>query len=259
MRAGRLLAAAIAALAALPAAAGERRGRDYGAAALIDGFVKTVFGVEEARPGTASDNEVVKKWRPGSARMTIVNVARRDRSDQVADFVGILNRTVPGLGITLVEPGAAGDKPNVVVFLVDRADYREVIRRTMPKGADTRFLEKQDCSAIAGGPEPPWLGQAMVYLVADEGDRSFRHCMVEEITQSFGPVNDDRSLKDSIYNDYNDVDRYTVFDWYILNMLYDERVRPGMTRTEARAVLPAVVADCRRRLAELRRAGLIDD
>lgn len=243
---------------AAPAAA--EPGRVYPDAVLIDGFVKTVFGVEASSPAARSGRQRVKKWAGGIVPLTIVNVARRDRTREVVDFVALLNRSVGNLRIEIepAEPpaGPAGStRPRAVVFLVDRADYREVIRRTLPKGHDTRFLERQDCSAVVGGPDPYRLGQAMIYLVADEGDEKFHHCLVEEITQSLGPVNDDRSLTDSIYNDYNAVQGFQRFDWFILNMLYDERIRPGMTRAEARRVLPAAIATARRRLEALERDG----
>lgn len=241
-------------VAALPA--GADPARVYSDAALIDGFVKTVFGVEAASRAARSGTQRVKKWADGVVPLTIVNVARRDRTREVVDFVALLNRSVGNLRIE-IEPteAPAGAKPRAVVFLVDRADYREVIRRTLPKGHDTGFLERQDCSAVVGGPDPYLLGQAMIYLVADEGDEKFHHCLVEEITQSLGPVNDDRSLTDSIYNDYNAVEGFQRFDWFILNMLYDERIRPGMTRAEARRALPAAIATARRRLEALERDG----
>lgn len=244
--------------AAAPAAAAPYR--SYSDAVLIDGFVKTVFGVEAASAAARSGRQRVKKWAGGVVPLTIVNVAQRDRTREVVDFVALLNRSVGNLRVE-IEPAdpAAGSavprRPRAVVFLVDRDDYREVIRRTLPKGHDTAFLERQDCSAVVGGPDPFRLSQAMIYLVADEGDEKFHHCLVEEITQSLGPVNDDRSLTDSIYNDYNTVQGFQRFDWFILNMLYDERIRPGMTRAEARRVLPATIATARRRLEALERDG----
>jgi hypothetical protein len=38
---------------------------------------------------------------------------------------------------------------------------------------------------------------------------------------------------------------FDVYDQYILNLLYDPRITPGMTVDEVRAVLPAVLADVR--------------
>ena len=38
---------------------------------------------------------------------------------------------------------------------------------------------------------------------------------------------------------------FDVYDQYILNVLYDPRIRPGMTVLEVRSVLPEVLADVR--------------
>jgi len=38
---------------------------------------------------------------------------------------------------------------------------------------------------------------------------------------------------------------FDVYDQYILNLLYDPRIKVGMTVPEARAVLPEVLADVR--------------
>ena len=72
--------------------------------------------------------------------------------------------------------------------------------------------------------------------------------MVEEIAQSLGPVNDNDALVHSIFNDQSRISGFSVFDWFILNMLYDRRVRNGMTEREVVRVLPAVIRDARARL-----------
>ncbi len=38
---------------------------------------------------------------------------------------------------------------------------------------------------------------------------------------------------------------FDVYDQYLLNILYDPRIKPGMTIAEVQAVLPEVLADVR--------------
>jgi len=38
---------------------------------------------------------------------------------------------------------------------------------------------------------------------------------------------------------------FDVYDQYLMNLLYDPRIRPGMTVQEVQAVLPDVLADVR--------------
>ncbi|WP_169508982.1 DUF2927 domain-containing protein [Amorphus coralli] len=214
-------------------------------AELIRGFLGTVFGAEVMRGNPDPDSYATVKKFTGPVKVYIVNKAERDESRQVVEFLRILNQTVHGLSIRAVK---SEDQANMIVFLVDRAWYRKTIRETLPDDLDTSFLRSNDCSAVTGGRRGRGLERAFVYIVANEGRRNFRHCMIEEITQSLGPVNDDVNLSHSIYNDRSDVQGFSVFDWFILSMLYDRRVKTGMTVDEVLPVLPAAIKDARRRL-----------
>lgn len=213
---------------------------------LIEGFLGTVFGSETFRRGRQDpDTTTTVKKFAGPVEVRIINRSEVDRSDMVRRFLRTLDSTVRNLTIRETRHE---DRANMVVFLVDRAEYRPTIRATMPESFDTRFLEYNACSAVTGGRRSRGLERAFVYLVANEGRSGFRHCMIEEIAQSLGPVNDDAGLSHSIFNDGSRVGGFGVFDWFILNMLYDRRVKNGMTETEVIPVLPAAISDARRRL-----------
>ena len=209
---------------------------------LMDGFARTVFGAESG--GSLLDRRRVKKYGE-PVRVKIYNMAARDHSARVRRFIRLANASIKDLKIRTTR---SDTKANMVVFLVERRDYRRVVRETLRgAGHDTRFLERNDCSAIASAHRYR-IQQAFVYIVVDETQRAFHHCMVEEILQSLGPVNDDWRLKHSIFNDYSKIDRFEVFDWFLLNMLYDARIKPGMTEKQVRRILPDVIADVRKRL-----------
>jgi hypothetical protein len=48
-----------------------------------------------------------------------------------------------------------------------------------------------------------------------------------------------------MFNDNVSMGFFDVYDQYILNILYDPRIKAGMTVTEVKAVLPEVLADVR--------------
>ncbi len=238
----RALSAVILSMLMVAVAAAATGRSNFSDRELIDGFSRTVFGAESG--GSFADRRRVKKFA-GPVYVRIYNTARRDRSAEVIRFIRMLDKSVKNLRIRTTR---SDSKANMVVFLVERRRYREVIQETLLAwGHDTRFLEMNDCSAVAEARNYR-MQQAFVYIVVDETRRAFRHCMVEEILQSLGPVNDDWRLKHSIFNDYNNFDKFGVFDWYLLNMLYDRRIKPGMSESEARKVLPTVIADARKRL-----------
>ncbi len=214
---------------------------------LTEGFMLTVFGAEVGE--TDEDRaaaSVVKKFN-SPVHYAIVSTAQQGFGKSVRAFMADLSQAVDGL--TLVE-APSEEAADMVVYLLDRKDYVPTIRAKVWPGVDTEFLETNACSAVIAA-RRSGIERAFVFLVADEGFTPLAHCMVEEIAQSLGPANDSDLLPDSIFNDASDVNVFGVFDWYILNMLYDPRVRAGMEIDEVAAVLPAVIADTRRRLPQI--------
>ena len=84
-----------------------------------------------------------------------------------------------------------------------------------------------------------------VILTVDKGDFIFLDCAYEELLQSLGPINDTTSVPWTMFNDNVSMGFFDVYDQYILNILYDPRIKAGMTVAEVKAVLPEVLADVR--------------
>ena len=208
---------------------------------LIDGFMKTVFGSENWRVSRAARERISKFTEP--VRVHVTNLSGTNRDVDVRTFVGDVNRRIKGLSISVT---ARPRSANFFVFVVDRANYRSAIREVLPD-IRTGFLERSACSGIAFLRHDGAIEQSMAFIVADEGGSFFRHCMIEEILQGLGPSNDHRSLTHSIFNDRNSIADFTAFDDYILNMLYDPRVKAGMDRKTVKQVLPVIVQDVKAR------------
>ena len=217
--------------------------RDFSDEALIEGFVDTVFGAEVGNEADREASRVVKKFT-GPVRYHLVSTSSVDRRRTLRRFLGQLSEAVENLELGETHDF---DDAQMVIFLSDRADYRATIRSTVWDGVDTAFLEGNACSAVLAA-RRSGIERAYIYLVADEGFVGLSHCMVEEIAQSLGPANDSTSLPDSIFNDESSLNVFGVFDWFILNMLYDPRILPGMEEAEVRRILPPVIADVRQRL-----------
>ena len=54
-----------------------------------------------------------------------------------------------------------------------------------------------------------------------------------------------------MFNDSVQMGFFGVYDQYIMNILYDPRIRAGMTVQEVNAVLPQVLADVRTWVAKV--------
>ena len=212
---------------------------------LERGFIVTVFGAEVEDVRDAEALRAVKKFT-GPIHYHLVSTSAVDRRSIVRHFMEQLAASVENLDLAET---SVFDDAQMVIFLVDRANYRQTIRATVWSGVDTGFLESNACSAVLAT-RRTGIERAYIYLVADEGFEGFAHCMVEEIAQSLGPANDSDTLPYSIFNDESELNVFGVFDWFLLNMLYDARIEPGMTVDDVLPLLPAVIADARLRLPE---------
>lgn len=203
---------------------------------LMDGFRKTVFGVEY---GSMTAGSSVKKFE-GPVRLRVVNVADKDRQRDIAGFVSRLPRLVKGLDIRMAR---SGENPNFTVYVVDRADYVGVVQSDVLEG--THGAAPGQC-LVRVYPGSLGIVHSTAVIVSDEGDSLFRRCMVEEILQGLGPMNDNAALYASVFNDRSRHDRFMPFDRAVVSMLYDRRIRPGMSSSQVGMLLPSVLADVRR-------------
>ncbi|WMS44799.1 DUF2927 domain-containing protein [Acuticoccus sp. MNP-M23] len=250
----RLTAMIIAVLLALALPAQARHFSDE---ALIDGFMETVFGAEVGDEADREASRVVKKFT-GPVHYHLISTSSVDRRKTLRRFLTQLSDAVENL--TLRETPVM-EEAQMLIYLTDRADYRATIRASVWEGVNTAFLEGNACSAVLAA-RRSGIERAHIFLVADEGFLGLSHCMVEEIAQSLGPANDSTALPDSIFNDESTLNVFGVFDWFILNMLYDPRILPGMDEAEVRMILPEVISDVRARLPralEAHRASQLHD
>lgn len=211
--------------------------RTYTTAELIDGFMRTVFGREGPTPVDGAGAYVNKFVDPVPV-LVLNSSAKADRTADVARFVKQLSAIVPNLKIRMAKNE---QEARMVVFLTDRRNYRSVVAEALPRGKEPAFMEGNFCSAILWDRTSGVLDRAYVFIVVDEGEKFFQGCLAEEITQALGPANDSDALPHSLYNDSNDVNRFELFDWYILSALYDDAVLAGMTEAEVGPVLSGVI------------------
>lgn len=204
---------------------------------LTDGFMWTVFGLEY-RTWSWKPYQVKKYEGPVLFRLT--NLARRDRTRDVRRFINGLTKEVRGLNARLARDT---ESANFHLFIVDRAQYVETVRREVYRDSSARAPGR---CLVRVEAERKGITRSTAVIVADEGDHLFRRCLVEETLQGLGPMNDDDRLVHSVFNDSSDHDTFTVFDRLIMNMLYDPRIKPGMTAAMVKPLLPQVIRDARR-------------
>jgi hypothetical protein len=206
---------------------------------IVDGFMKTAFGAEYHLAGRV---DRIRKYEVPVRVFADGN--RPDRKAQLAMIVADIATKVQHLDIAMAENG---DGANVSVKLVrDRDLYRTIT--TFYGGERAREIKSSlDPQCLSGfrKNEKFEIEHSDVILTVDNGDFVFLDCAYEELLQSLGPINDTSSVPWTMFNDNVSMGFFDVYDQYLLNLLYDPRVKAGMTVAEVKAVLPGVLADVR--------------
>ena len=252
----RMLAAALAALtlgalgetgsptaawAEIPAIAQRQRveKKVFTDSEITDGFFKTAFGAEYHLAGRV---DRIRKY-DGPVRV-FADGSRADRKAQLAKIVADIAARIKHLDIAMT---ASNEEANVLVKLVrDRDLYRTIATfYGSERAQEIRSSLDPQCLSGFRKNEKFEIERSDVILTVDNGDFVFFDCAYEELLQSLGPINDTSSVPWTMFNDNVSMGYFDVYDQYILNLLYDPRVRAGMSVQEVKEVLPDVLADVR--------------
>jgi hypothetical protein len=206
---------------------------------ITEGFMKTAFGAEYQLAGR------VDRIRKYDAPVRVfADGSRVDRKAQLAKIVADIAARVQHLDIAMTE---RSDDANVLVKLVrDRDLYRTITTfYGSERAREIRTSLDPQCLSGFRKNEKFEIEHSDVILTVDNGDFVFFDCAYEELLQSLGPINDTSTVPWTMFNDNVSMGYFDVYDQYILNLLYDPRIKAGMTVQEVRAVLPDVLADVR--------------
>ena len=206
---------------------------------ITEGFLKTAFGAEYHLAGR------VDRIRKYDAPVRVfADGTRVDRKAQLAKIVADIAGRVQHLDIAMA---ANSDDANVLVKLVRDRDLNRTITTFYGSERAREIRSSLDPQCLSGfrKNEKFEIEHSDVILTVDNGDFVFFDCAYEELLQSLGPINDTSSVPWTMFNDNVSMGYFDVFDQYILNLLYDPRIKAGMTVQDVRTVLPEVLADVR--------------
>jgi hypothetical protein len=206
---------------------------------IAEGFLKTAFGAEFQLAGRV--DRIRKYDRPVRV---FADGNRRDREEQLARVVADIGARIQHLDIAMAQDS---DSANVVVKLVRERDLYRTIAASYGTERAREIKTSLDPQCLSGfrKNEQYQIEHSDVILTVDSGDFTFLDCAYEELLQALGPINDTSSVPWTMFNDKVSMGFFDVYDQYILNLLYDPRIKAGMTVEEVKAVLPEVLADVR--------------
>ena len=230
-----------AALAELPAVASRQQAerKSFTDAEITEGFFKTAFGAEYHLAGRV---DRIRKY--ASPVRVFADGKRADRKAQLAKVVTDIGKRVQHLDIAMTENG---EDANVRVRLVHDRDLYRTISQAYGSERAKEIKSSLDPQCLCGFRKNDdfEIEHSDVILTIDNGDFVFLDCAYEELLQSLGPINDTATVPWTMFNDNVSMGFFDVYDQYILNLLYDPRIKAGMTFAEVKAVLPEVLGDVR--------------
>jgi hypothetical protein len=244
MLAGVVSTTAVAEIAAI-ASRQRTEKKSFTDSEIVEGFFKTAFGAEYQLAGRV---DRIRKY--DMPVRVIAEGGRPDRKLQLAKVVADISRRVRHLDIAMAK---TSEEANVIVNLVRDRDLSHTIANLYGSERAREIRTSLDPQCLSGFRKNDQfeIEHSDVILTYDSSDFTFLDCAYEELLQSLGPINDTSSVPWTMFNDNVSMGFFDVYDQYILNLLYDPRVKAGMTVQEVRAVLPDVLSDVRAWVAKV--------
>jgi hypothetical protein len=202
---------------------------------IKDGLFKTAFRAELQL--SRRDERIRKFDEP--VRVFVDNHGPPARTADIAAIVDDIQARVHHLGLTVTSDRKDA---NVVIILVPKRDFRRTIRSRYGESVAKKIQSSlhPECLSGIAKDESYRIRRAEVILPVDAEEFQFYDCAYEELLQSLGLINDDSSVPWTIFNDNVQMGFFDVYDQYLVNILYDPRIRPGMTKGEVDALLPDI-------------------
>lgn len=214
----------------------------YDAARLEQTFTAVAFAEEFSDQGTSlvrsEEASILHRW---AAPVRIEPMFGASVPDiQRADDRATLGRLADRLSRATRHPVSLAERGGNFRVLVLSEEERRVVgptlRRLMPEirqreidVIETLGLESYCVVVSSDARDDGVLTRAVAVIRAELPPRLRMSCFHEEIAQGMGLSNDSPRARPSIFNDDDEFGRLTGMDEDMLGMLYDLRLRPGMS------------------------------
>jgi len=207
---------------------------------IREGFFKIAFGAELQLDKPV---ERVRKFDE-PIRIFVESRGTPDRRPEIAAIVDDIRAHVNHLDVAITNDRQAA---NFTVRLVADRNLERTIRGLYGNDRAKRIQQSlsPQCLSGIGKDERYRIRRAEAILPVDAGEFTFYDCAYEELLQALGVINDDRTVPWTMFNDEVQMGFFDIYDQYLLNILYDPRIRPGMTKDEVDALLPEVLSTAR--------------
>ncbi|WP_425092732.1 DUF2927 domain-containing protein [Tropicimonas sp. S265A] len=223
------------------------------AASLKRDFLEIALHTEYGGGLSASGSKAAKpllRWEE-PVRLQVMFGASVPKDRRIKDLKAISSYTNTLARLTRHPMTVNPNKPNFHVIVVNEAE-RKSLSKTLPKlvpgisKSVVRNIAKMRpnhlCLVVAEPHADRSRGfkRAVAIVRAEHPDVMRASCIQEELAQGLGLSNDCREAYPSIFNDDQEFALLTRRDEVLLRMLYDPKLRSGMSADEVSARLPEI-------------------
>lgn len=195
----------------------------------------------------------LRRWQQ-PIRIGIIFGEKVDMETRAKDRQNVTNYAARLSRLTGVPISVTNNNPNFHMLFMYRDDQKKVgpvLRSRIPDLTSVVVDEivasprNTFCVAYAFSDErnANAYTSAIILVKAEHSDLMRLSCIHEEMAQAMGLANDSPTARPSIFNDDEEFALLTRHDELLLKMLYDRRLRLGMTPLQARPLLPAIAED----------------
>lgn len=223
--------------------------RNFERIALYDEYVE-----EGGRLLARESPSRLRRWE-GPVRMGVEFGAAVPPEQRARDLGSLRNYVarlarLTGHPISLVEDLRAANFRILVLAEEERRGYGPQLTALLP-GLDALSLRtitglplSASCLVLAFARSGSSVyTQAVAVVRAELPDLTRLSCYHEELAQGLGLPNDYAGARPSIFNDVQEFALLTPHDALLLRILYDDRLRPGMTPSEARPIVETIASE----------------
>lgn len=226
----------------------------FGRRNLVENFIQIAlfseYSTANGRVVQLSTENRLQRWeKPVRIRLefgaTVPEEQRAKDRASVKSFAARLAR-ITGHPVSVVNENA---NFNVLILNEDeRRAYGPRLRQLAPNMNDitvraiTRMPRSTSCLVYSAAYEnaPNQYANAVAVIRGEHPDLWRLSCIHEELAQGMGLPNDSPAARPSIFNDDEEFALLTRHDELLLKILYDRRLRPGMTIQQARPVVEMI-------------------
>lgn len=178
----------------------------------------------------------------GPITLRVTGNAPANLGPDLSHLLGRLSREA-GIPIRRVGPLQPA---SITIEVIPRAQLQRFVPQAacfvVPRLTSWAQFRQQRRSGVTSWATLTERKQIAIFLPGDVSPQEVRDCLHEELAQALGPLNDLYRLPDSVFNDDNFQTVLTGFDMLILRAYYAPEMHNGMTRSQAAATLPRVLA-----------------